>query len=693
MKELNVFILWQSGEIHCNRLLNEIQSIFKIKKIYNIIWERKDITTNLTKVYPNRDFTLDSPKLKEVGFTNNKLRLYAIVVMDEDPLFKEGVNQKVYDFKFKDRLIYNSNPNFLHGSDNEKEAFYNLSALINIDKQAFQNLKKEKTKYCYFDEKLRIPKIKYYEEYNFKSLIELFDTLNKNVKWTILRNWEGMPDIPLIDGHGDIDILVDDYYKTVALLRGSRPEPIKHLLYRIHYHVMVDGKRTPFDIRYVGDEYYDKKWESNLLNNRLNEDGFFHLDNETYFWSLLYHGLIHKPVLKDDYITKLNCLRKKLKKCKVKKSIQKLDTKYLLKLLAKYLRKNRIKVTIPIDKSVFFNISNKDIINEYDKIFILNNFIKRIRNAILLRKNRLIYLLRKSKISRKIMDIIWCKVKDFKKKKIHIDGQHYKLFIKQVICQNKEAPRLIVVSYLPNKKTANVLKLCIETINKYTEIPYELWVIDNNSPLDNVRWLLYSENVNLVLNRTNSKEKGSYANALGLEITRRLINPETKYFMTLHQDAAVCKKGWLKNMLSKFTDEIKAVGVRKDNARVKDGILHVLGYIVDFQIFKDLNLTFYPELPEYDVGDKAIVKLKENGYKIYAFPNTIWDNNIVKKLPRDSIFKDFNVDRSINDKGDVFFLHLGRSVFKSTGEYYDKEKTIKNWVNFIEENLLSNAKI
>ena len=275
---------------------------------------------------------------------------------------------------------------------------------------------------------------------------------------------------------------------------------------------------------------------------------------------------------------------------------------------------------------------------------------------------------------------------------VNIDGRDYEVLLKKQVSESIDAPRLLIVSYLPDKKAIGLLKCCVETIKKFTDTPYEIWVIDNNSPLENLNWLKKADGINLVLNRTVSKEKGSYDNAVGLEIGRRLVDQDSKFIMTLHQDTVVCRTGWLEYMLSKFSAKVRAVGVREDKVRVKEGILHVLGYLIDYQLFKELKLDFLPQLPDYDVGDKAIMELKKVGYQIYATPNTLWDKEAIKKIPVGSRFKDFNADRSIDDEGNVIFMHLGRGVRKSTGEGKDVEKSIEAWERFIENNLFPERK-
>ncbi len=282
-------------------------------------------------------------------------------------------------------------------------------------------------------------------------------------------------------------------------------------------------------------------------------------------------------------------------------------------------------------------------------------------------------------------------------KDILINNKVFKTYIKRKVYERTECPRLVIVSYLPVKDTVKLLEIAVKTIRKYTIIPYELWIVDNNSPNKYLKWLIRQKDINLVLNRTEprpreDKYKGSYSNGIALEIVKQLVEPETKYFMTLHQDIAVCKEGWLKYLLSKFDDKIRAVGIRLDTGRVKSGILHVIGYIVDFKIVLDNNLSFMPDLPDYDVGDKITDNIKDLGYDVFATPNTLWEPELESLIPKKSPLKNINVDRSFDDKGDIFFLHLGRGVLKTTKDYvYDKKRkvvTAKEWYKIIKRNFL-----
>jgi hypothetical protein len=280
----------------------------------------------------------------------------------------------------------------------------------------------------------------------------------------------------------------------------------------------------------------------------------------------------------------------------------------------------------------------------------------------------------------------------------------YKVETTERVSLAPEAPRLAIVSRQLNGISRDLVRVCVQSIQRYTPEPYELWVIDNNSPRENIQWLLEWPGINVALNRTeprppkarafsdesNTDEQlkfDSYSNAVALEIAVRLIDPDTKFFMSLHMDTMACRTGWLSYLKSKINDRVKAAGVRMDRTRTPEGVLHVLGYIVDFQLFKQLNLDFIPDLPRLDVGDRVTRRLREEGYEVFACPNTLWEPALALQFPETSLFRDFHVDRSLDDEGNVIFLHLGRGVRKSIGEHR-RGTMADEWVRLAEERLL-----
>jgi SAM-dependent methyltransferase len=250
-----------------------------------------------------------------------------------------------------------------------------------------------------------------------------------------------------------------------------------------------------------------------------------------------------------------------------------------------------------------------------------------------------------------------------------------------------DVPRIAIPSYLPTKETVEILKIAIESIFKYTDSTFELWICDNNSPIENIQWLYDFPSINLIINRNDYGFGGSYQNAVALELVRSQLPNETRYLMSLHQDIAVIKKGWLTFLKSKLKDNVVAAGVREDKGRVKDGILHVLGYLVDLSKVSENNLNYFPDLPDYDIGDKIIHELKNKGFSYWAAKNTLWSPELVDKISKNSDLKELSVDRSFDDEGDIFFLHLGRGVEKTKSD--QKNLKVEQWISTIRKNYLN----
>ncbi len=268
-----------------------------------------------------------------------------------------------------------------------------------------------------------------------------------------------------------------------------------------------------------------------------------------------------------------------------------------------------------------------------------------------------------------------------------IHQRPYQLTVHRTTPQPAHLPRLLVVAYQPTAQSRQILHACIQAIQTFTPPnAYELWVIDNCSPPAHAHWLHALPGVNVIFNHTpplppdkqgwwgrwryarRQHLVGSYANALALELAVRILPPDTQFIMPLHMDTMPCHLGWLDFLQAHLTPQVRAAGVRLDAVRVPDGVLHVLGYLVDFQLFRALNLDFFPQLPQYDVGDLVSVRLRQAGYQLFACRNTLWQPELRDLIPATSPLRLAPVDRSFNDNDEVIFLHLGRGVRKSSGE-------------------------
>lgn len=194
----------------------------------------------------------------------------------------------------------------------------------------------------------------------WESLEQLFDAMNESLDYCILRNTEDVTRdfSPAI--HGDIDILVRDQKAAIRLMRASKyhKEP-----YRVYYEVKVADFIIPFDIRYVGDNYYCEKWGNDILDSRVlvvrGGIKYYMMCPEQQYYTLLYHVYLQKQSVAKDYPGKLAEYAKRAGieyKNVVELVLQQLDD---------YMKTNMYEYEFPYDLEVGINWKNLQALSEY----------------------------------------------------------------------------------------------------------------------------------------------------------------------------------------------------------------------------------------------------------------------------------------------------------------------------------------
>lgn len=350
LHELHVFVLWNTSE---RKYIEEkLKEKFFIRR--SIIYPKyssKKIRNNILDKFYN--FTTDKHAKKGL----RKFIVYYVI--DYDPKYDYRnvrdecikVNINTYDLKIE---LRQGRTGYLHASNNIEESHDNLISLNQkTGKKNQQEI--EKIPLYYWDE----------VRPRFNSLTELFERLNtfSNLQYLVLRNYDNYPDEFILDEHGDIDILTNDYFLFKAICGGKS---FKHLFpktnrgygprvedggYKVANKIIINNIEVMVDIRYVGDNYYDEKWEINMLSNRVLYKNLFYIMNTTdYFYSLLYHGLIHKHKISNTYIKKYNELSNKLN---IQININ--DNICMRKILDSFMKLNNYKYTKPNELSIPFN--------------------------------------------------------------------------------------------------------------------------------------------------------------------------------------------------------------------------------------------------------------------------------------------------------------------------------------------------
>lgn len=272
--------------------------------------------------------TLQSFYGAQVGDNRGRLPFVMYLLQDSNPMYKlrsttKGhrlVNVNVFDLKQSLRKASGQGFLCIHGTDNIQETKDNLRALGLY--------------------------LSCYKEKSFSDIRAVFDALNadKALKYVVMRNFEGLPDHITLDNHLDVDILCNDYYRAKRILDGDNKQ--KHQYedggHRILNHVNIAGKSIMFDLRYIGDNYYDEHLQQHMLDSRILLHNFYIPDEETHIHSLIYHALIHKPKISKTYKDVLH-----------KYGIS-YEVKHLRDILHRYMQKYNFAFVKPKDSTVGF---------------------------------------------------------------------------------------------------------------------------------------------------------------------------------------------------------------------------------------------------------------------------------------------------------------------------------------------------
>lgn len=175
-------------------------------------------------------------------------------------------------------------------------------------------------------------------EKQWTNFISFFDYLNENIKYVVMRNFDDLPFDYHTAYHGDIDLLVEDYEAICDITQAQKIYPES---YRVHQEVIIGNEKVRFDFRFVGDGYYDKRWQRGILKRRVIRNGIYIPSEQDFKYMLLYHALVQKKEIASDYERKLDNLFGK--------------GRWGVDELKVFLKSMKYKPTCPKDLSVIYN--------------------------------------------------------------------------------------------------------------------------------------------------------------------------------------------------------------------------------------------------------------------------------------------------------------------------------------------------
>ena len=358
-RDLHLFALWEKASPYWEDIVSDIKGHFVVLAEYEIHWSRECIDDNFLRLYgmPKQQIREPMPQSKRARMVGEGPFVF-LVVEDPTPLYiyhqtfsqkVEMVNKNIVLAKARYRDLAEGGL-YVHSSNSIAE-FFRDGTLI-LGEARIKELMRQSIPSELSTARQRLDRDISGAD-GWGSLPELFEHLKCSSDYVVLRNFATLPD-GLEEGDGDIDLLCTNAEDFIAVsgARMSYNDGAK-----ISCEVLVAGVSIALDVRFVGDGYYDRAWEQELIASSVLYRGLVSVPAvDHHFFSLLYHAKLHKGAVKQKYIHVLEDLAKVIGLRDPVVGVV-TDDENALALLSGFLFEQDYERTKPLDIAVGSNIS------------------------------------------------------------------------------------------------------------------------------------------------------------------------------------------------------------------------------------------------------------------------------------------------------------------------------------------------
>ena len=156
-----------------------------------------------------------------------------------------------------------------------------------------------------------------------------------------------------------------------------------------------------------------------------------------------------------------------------------------------------------------------------------------------------------------------------------------------------------------NYKTPDFTRLCLRSIRKFTQYPYEVIVVDNDSQDESLEYLKSLSWIRLIERFAEAGGPGGgYAHAAGLDLG--LENCDTEFFVSMHSDAFVRQDNWLRDLINYFGNDENIVCVGSGKIELIPQWRALMKKTTDFRTFKRKILREPDPLSKYRYYNRTI---------------------------------------------------------------------------------------
>jgi len=351
--DLGLFLVWSNARGEDERVLDRAQTLFEVRGVHAIHWSRDLFEQNAARFCRGRVDPLLRTVLQE---RSDGDPLLLITAVDGSPRYEPRttsngtaqVNARFVDVR-REIHAWTGGGSRVHATVSTTEVARDLMLLLGTDSATYlkENPRPWNGRITEIHRDLTGAR-------GWNSPTELFHALNQTVRYVVMRNFEGLPHSLHVGSHEDVDVLTDDYQEMIGVM-NAQPNVKCIPRWGGPYWVKISGQNMWFDLRFVGDRYYDPKWARVILDRRVwNDGGFFSPCAEDYFESLAYHAVVHKQSLSADYRQRLATMANALGHSGWEISALE-DPAHVKALLDGILQRRGCRYRRPRDVNVFFN--------------------------------------------------------------------------------------------------------------------------------------------------------------------------------------------------------------------------------------------------------------------------------------------------------------------------------------------------
>lgn len=296
----HIFILWRAEQATEHDFIHTLSLRFEILAVGRFHWSMQNWERNLLRFYGALPA---GPKLKltEVGAKP----LLAVICKDLVPRYGfhrtlggniEQANLNAIDCKrhLRSRL----HGNYCHCSSTPKEYLHQSTLMFGPSIHVPLPPPWDGTISEYHRDLLGFK--------GWGNANDFFRALNYCCNYIVMRNFEMLPDA--LVSEKDVDVLTDDI-ECFAAAANAEPAGSSYCRYLVN----IAGNKVPFDVRCLGDGYYDTLWQKDMLSSKTITAGGVPVPNEShYFFSLFYHVKVHKKAVQERHRRELGLAARRI---------------------------------------------------------------------------------------------------------------------------------------------------------------------------------------------------------------------------------------------------------------------------------------------------------------------------------------------------------------------------------------------